>query len=189
MSGAIAPTNNELAQVDKPAPEGEFVTEGGKKVGTKEAPVVEARMPGTEKKIAHEPKDGTTVVKGEGEPETDVTELAQTTREQKDRLKEGVLGQAKETRSEDVDAGRVEGATKDVVGDERVELAKQGAEGIRQRATEAGEREAQEREMTAQDEKEAQVQRKVGGIMGRLRGAKVSRFSPYIVKTIDAGEF
>ena len=184
VSGAIAPTNNELAQVDKPAPEGEFVTEGGRKVGTKEAPVVEARMPGTEKKIAHEPKDGTTVVKGEGEPETDVTELAQTTKEQKDRLKEGVLGQAKETRSEDLDVGRVEGATKDVVGDERVELAKQGAEEIRQRATEAG-----EREMTAQDEKEAQVQRKVGGIMGRLRGAKVSRFSPCIVKTIDAGEF
>ena len=177
MSGAIAPAKDELAEVDKPAPEGEFVTEGGRKVGTMETPVVEAKVPSVEKNIVHKPKEGATVVKGEGEPGTDVGELAQAMREQKDQFKEGVLGQARETRPEDVDRGRIEEVAKDIAGDERVELAKQSAEKIRQRAMESGEREASGREMAPQDEKEAQAQRKVGGIMGRLRGAKVGRFS------------
>jgi len=174
VSGAIAPTKDELSEVDKAGPEGEFVTEGGSKVGTRETPVVEAKVPGTEKQIVHEPTEGATVVRGEGEPGRDVGELAQTTREQKDRVKEGVLGQS---RTEDVDRGRVEGATKDVVGDERLERAKQSAEETMQRAMENGEREAREREMAPPDEKAAHAQRKIGGIMGRFKGAKVKSLS------------
>lgn len=43
---AIAPSSEALDAVDEAAPDNEFATEGGRKVGSDETPVLEARLPG-----------------------------------------------------------------------------------------------------------------------------------------------
>jgi hypothetical protein len=51
----IAPPHDQLANVDNAGPQDEFTTAGGRKTGTDETPVLEARVPGTDHVISHHP--------------------------------------------------------------------------------------------------------------------------------------
>lgn len=51
----IAPSQDRLAVVDQPGPQDQFITSGGRKVGTDETPVLEARIPGTDHVASHHP--------------------------------------------------------------------------------------------------------------------------------------
>jgi hypothetical protein len=59
---AIRPTTEALSHVDKPAPEGEFVTEGGRK-GTGETPVLDVDIPHTDVHVEQHPHADEPVVK------------------------------------------------------------------------------------------------------------------------------
>ncbi|GLB36910.1 putative protein of unknown function (DUF4449) [Lyophyllum shimeji] len=52
----VAPPKEAVAEAHKPAPSDQFVSAGGKPVGTKETPVVEAKVPGTETNVQQHPK-------------------------------------------------------------------------------------------------------------------------------------
>ncbi|PCH43513.1 hypothetical protein WOLCODRAFT_164502 [Wolfiporia cocos MD-104 SS10] len=49
------PDEERLRQVDEPAPDHKFISEGGREIGPNETPVPEARVPGTEHRIAQDP--------------------------------------------------------------------------------------------------------------------------------------
>lgn len=51
----IAPSPDRLANVDRPGPQDQFVTNGGRTTGTEETPVLEARIPGTDHVVSHHP--------------------------------------------------------------------------------------------------------------------------------------
>ncbi|KAG6334324.1 hypothetical protein ID866_4769 [Astraeus odoratus] len=64
---AIRPKEEELAKVDEPAPADEFVSQGGRKVGPDETPVVDATVPGTNVRVQHHPHtDDAKIVTEEG---------------------------------------------------------------------------------------------------------------------------
>ncbi|KNZ77287.1 hypothetical protein J132_05945 [Termitomyces sp. J132] len=65
-SSQIAPTRDELARVNEPGPENQFITEGGRPIGQGETPVLEARVPGTDATI----KDGGGKARVKGEDAT-----------------------------------------------------------------------------------------------------------------------
>jgi len=67
----IRPDEERLQRVDHPAPEKQFITEGGRAAGPDETPVLEARVPGTDTTVSQHPRDdpgaGTTVRTGDGQ--------------------------------------------------------------------------------------------------------------------------
>ncbi|TBU30300.1 hypothetical protein BD311DRAFT_236054 [Dichomitus squalens] len=50
------PSEDALREVDQPGPEHKFVTEGGREIGPNETPVPEFQIPGTDARIAHDPR-------------------------------------------------------------------------------------------------------------------------------------
>ncbi|KAH7884057.1 hypothetical protein F5I97DRAFT_2046740 [Phlebopus sp. FC_14] len=62
----LRPEQEALAQVDKPAAEGEFVSKGGLKVGPQETPVLETKIPGTEISAEFPPREEAKVKTGTG---------------------------------------------------------------------------------------------------------------------------
>jgi hypothetical protein len=68
---SLRPDPEALAHVDETAPQDQFVTEGGRKVGPTETPVPEAKMPGMSHTVAQHPKEhlgaGATVETANGE--------------------------------------------------------------------------------------------------------------------------
>ncbi|KDR72326.1 hypothetical protein GALMADRAFT_213339 [Galerina marginata CBS 339.88] len=86
---AIAPSKEGLANIDKPAPDNQFITEGGRVAGPNETPVLEARLPGTDTTVKHHPKeDSQPMLTGADGTQKPVGEV-------KDEAKDQV-GQAKE---------------------------------------------------------------------------------------------
>ncbi|KAH9944711.1 hypothetical protein B0H21DRAFT_863006 [Amylocystis lapponica] len=65
------PNEERLRGVDEPAPDNQFVSEGGRRVGHDETPVPEVRVPGTDARVAQHPREefahGATVKQGNGE--------------------------------------------------------------------------------------------------------------------------
>jgi hypothetical protein len=55
IADVIAPTDDELAHVDEPAPHGKFVSEGGREVGQETAPVLDVNVPGTDANVKQRP--------------------------------------------------------------------------------------------------------------------------------------
>ncbi|KAG6885293.1 hypothetical protein C0993_003577 [Termitomyces sp. T159_Od127] len=86
-SSHIGPSREELAHVNEPAPEGQFITEGGRPVGTDETPVMEARVPGTDTRIK-EGGGGARVRRDDGE-ERDIGQMRESLHDEKERAKEG----------------------------------------------------------------------------------------------------
>ncbi|KAM5543234.1 hypothetical protein V8D89_003108 [Ganoderma adspersum] len=70
VAAAARPTEERLRTVDQPGPEHSFVTEEGREVGPGETPKPEVRVPGTDTRVAHDPRSedptsGTQVKQGE----------------------------------------------------------------------------------------------------------------------------
>ncbi|OAX34933.1 hypothetical protein K503DRAFT_774020 [Rhizopogon vinicolor AM-OR11-026] len=64
----LRPGEAELARVDEAAPQDEFVTKGGRKVGPGETPVLETKVPGTDTTVEQHPRaDDAKVITGNGE--------------------------------------------------------------------------------------------------------------------------
>jgi len=58
LAQKIAPTDEELRNVDRSAPHQEFVTEGGRPVGPEQSPVPELSVDGTSKTLRLHPESG-----------------------------------------------------------------------------------------------------------------------------------
>ncbi|KAF8956220.1 hypothetical protein BDZ97DRAFT_1852748 [Flammula alnicola] len=56
VADAIAPSEENLRNVDQSAPNDQFITEGGRVAGPNETPVLESRLPGTDKAVAMHPR-------------------------------------------------------------------------------------------------------------------------------------
>ncbi|KAH7919183.1 hypothetical protein BV22DRAFT_1108163 [Leucogyrophana mollusca] len=64
----LRPDEEALARVNEPAPQDEFITKGGRKVGPDETPVLEAKLPGTDTTVEQHPHaDDAKVTTGDGE--------------------------------------------------------------------------------------------------------------------------
>ncbi|KAI0674595.1 hypothetical protein C8Q78DRAFT_1117563 [Trametes maxima] len=65
------PDEEQLRRIDESAPRDQFVSEGGRRVGPDETPVLEARLPGTDTTIAQHPREelghGAAIKQGNGE--------------------------------------------------------------------------------------------------------------------------
>jgi hypothetical protein len=89
---AIRPTDKQLAGVDQAASQDGFVSKGAKKVGTDETPVLEARRPGTDQVMSHDPNQLQAQVSTNGQSRN----VDEAHGEQKDKIsdaKESVRGQ------------------------------------------------------------------------------------------------
>jgi hypothetical protein len=62
-AGSLRPDEEALANVDRAGPQDQFITEGGRKIGTEETPVLEANVPGIDKSIKHDPRTDNVMVK------------------------------------------------------------------------------------------------------------------------------
>lgn len=62
IADVIAPTDDELAHVDEPAPHSKFVSEGGREVGQETAPVLDVNVPGTDANVKQRPGTDDTVI-------------------------------------------------------------------------------------------------------------------------------
>ncbi|KAF5347588.1 hypothetical protein D9756_010708 [Leucocoprinus leucothites] len=77
----LAPSEEALRRADEVGPDNEFVTEGGRRVGPEETPVLEARVPGTDSTIRRHPHEDEAFVhtqEGERRPMSDVRQEATT---------------------------------------------------------------------------------------------------------------
>lgn len=67
VAESLRPGQEELSRVDEAAPQDEFITKGGRKVGPGETPVLEGKVPGTDTVVEHHPRaDDATVTTGDG---------------------------------------------------------------------------------------------------------------------------
>ena len=87
---SVRPHPDALAGVDRPAPNDQFQTAGGRQAGPDETPVLEANVPGTDTTLRHHPKQGTEVEQdGEVRDPSDVADDARAQASQaKERAKE-----------------------------------------------------------------------------------------------------
>ncbi|KAF9221263.1 hypothetical protein BS17DRAFT_758156 [Gyrodon lividus] len=98
---ALRPDKEALSHVDEPAPENEFVTQGGRKVGTEETPVLDVNIPGTDLNVEQHPRaEDAKVCTGEGEEKSGTQvikegqEATGAVQQRATDLKEGAKGQA-----------------------------------------------------------------------------------------------
>lgn len=75
LADAIAPHEEQLRHVDEPGPQDQFVSQGGTKVGTGKTPVLDVKIPGTDKSVKQHPKEGETVVRDASGDERPVGEV------------------------------------------------------------------------------------------------------------------
>ncbi|KAG1727557.1 uncharacterized protein EDB91DRAFT_1315896 [Suillus paluster] len=104
----LRPGEEELAHVNEAAPQDEFVTKGGRKVGSGETPVLEAKVPGTSTVVEQHPRaDDAEVTTGDGEQESGKQLVGETR-----SAVEGVKGVAKDKSSQakDTTQGKVDEA-------------------------------------------------------------------------------
>ncbi|KAG5350862.1 hypothetical protein C0989_009009 [Termitomyces sp. Mn162] len=145
-SSQIAPTRDELARVNEPGPENQFITEGGRPIGQGETPVLEARVPGTDATIKE--GGGKARVKGEDGEEKGVGEIRETLHDEKQKAKEGVMSAAGSSDTghpddtgtsgpdlnpiragiDNMDTDRLEATGRGLVGNERVDRSQEMGE-------------------------------------------------------------
>ncbi|KAF8060656.1 hypothetical protein FPV67DRAFT_301524 [Lyophyllum atratum] len=195
-----APPQEAMANVDASGPQDEFITEGGRRAGPNETPVLEARVPGTEAKIKHHPKqDSDARIVGADGKERSVGEVRDMVGEEKEKAKGGVSGdvagrtdeeeQQKDLRPneakafgeeavrsglDNTDSSRLETTARGVAGDEKVDRPAEHARDAKESAEQRGEQEAKERERRAAEDPDAdvEVERKKGGFFGRIKGLR-----------------
>jgi len=66
LAVAIAPSDEQLRNVDQSAPHDQFITTGGRVAGPNETPVLEARIPGTERSLEMHPKESQARMNADG---------------------------------------------------------------------------------------------------------------------------
>ncbi|KAG6908916.1 hypothetical protein DXG01_002797 [Tephrocybe rancida] len=176
-SSHIAPSKDALAGVDQSGPQDQFVSEGGRKVGPGETPILEGRVPGTGVSVKANPKEDEARIRGEDGQERDVGEVRDTFREQRDRAAESATGAAMDqergasnadpVRSgiDNTDTSRLESTAKGIVGDERVDRAREAGEGAR--GATSGDRDTEH-----VDEGDLEGEPKKQGFMDRMRGVR-----------------
>ncbi|KAG2338803.1 hypothetical protein BDR05DRAFT_951623 [Suillus weaverae] len=112
VAESLRPGKEELAHVDEAAPQDEFVTEGGRKVGPSETPVLQAKVPGTDTVVEHHPRvDDVTVTTGDGSQKSGkqiVGEGRAAAADVKDNAKDTAF-QAQDTAQEKADQARQQG--------------------------------------------------------------------------------
>lgn len=115
----LRPGEEELARVNEAAPQDEFVTKGGRKIGPGETPILEAKVPGTDTTVEQHPRaDDAKVRTGNGEEKSGkqvvgegrsaVEEAQDRARGAKDDLQEKAY-QAKGATQEQADQARRQG--------------------------------------------------------------------------------
>ncbi|KAG6890844.1 hypothetical protein C0992_012483 [Termitomyces sp. T32_za158] len=151
-SSHIGPTREELAHVNEPGPDNQFITEGGRPVGQGETPVMEARVPGTETKIKE--GGGEARVRSEDGGERGLGDVREALHDEKEKVKEGAKGavgvasnrqqagdtdtSAKHPMSAGIDTSdtnSLEKTAKGVVGDERFDRSREIGESAQSEAT------------------------------------------------------
>ncbi|KAL0961531.1 hypothetical protein HGRIS_006470 [Hohenbuehelia grisea] len=100
----LRPDQDRLARVDDSAPQDQFITEGGRVAGNDETPVLEAKIPGTDHRVAQHPKDpigtGATVKTADGDVKSG-DQVKQEAIAEKDRVKDQATGEL-EKQADDV---------------------------------------------------------------------------------------
>lgn len=120
VAESLRPGQEELSRVDEAAPQDEFITKGGRKVGSSETPVLEGKVPGTDTVVEHHPRaDDATVTTGDGTQKSGkeiVGEGRAAVDDVKDNAKDTAF-QARDVAQEKADQarqqGNVEGAAPD----------------------------------------------------------------------------
>lgn len=77
MSQKIAPTDEQLRNLDRSAPDDEFITAGGRPTEPGETPVPELSVPGTSKTLQQHPKENDPQVVHTAGPKWSIGEAAQ----------------------------------------------------------------------------------------------------------------
>ncbi|TFK35771.1 hypothetical protein BDQ12DRAFT_307288 [Crucibulum laeve] len=81
---AVAPPADRLQGVDESAPNDQFITEGGRVAGRNETPILEARVPGTDKTVRQHPKEDEGTLRNADGSERPLGDVAQEGRERYD---------------------------------------------------------------------------------------------------------
>lgn len=161
LASTIAPHPDKLAGVDEPAPDNEFITEGGRKTqDTNETPVFEARIPGTQGVVRNHPKEDDAAIVNQADGSR--------------KPAKEVVGQGKEAVGEYRERGGAGGIAMDAArehGPDVIQRAKEDGPGAVQQGKErVGEHVGDIRD--ADDSDEA-VEEKKRGMMDRMRGVRV----------------
>lgn len=82
VAEGIRPTEDQLAGIDHAAPQDQFITTGGRPAGSQETPVLEARVPGTDHVVSHDPNQPNAEISANGQ----VGSAGQVYDEQRERL-------------------------------------------------------------------------------------------------------
>ncbi|KAF9560678.1 hypothetical protein CPC08DRAFT_665210 [Agrocybe pediades] len=157
LASTIAPHPDKLSQVDRPAPQDEFATEGGRKIrtGDGETPVLEARVPGTDRVVRNHPgEDDAYIVNPDGSRKP-AAEAASEGKQAYDEYQAqgGATGIAMNQAREK--------------GPDVVDRAKQEAPGVVDQAK--GEAERHRRDVEEAEDPDAEVEAKKRGLMDRMR--------------------
>jgi len=123
----LAPDEERLRRADETAPNDQFITEGGRPAGPGETPVLEARIPGTDKTIKRHPDDEHAQIRNEDGTHRPLPDLRD---EGKQRIRE-LQEQGRSTGEEAQDQARQHAEdirTSDAPGDE-AEAKKNGFRG------------------------------------------------------------
>ncbi|KAG6864093.1 hypothetical protein C0991_012543, partial [Blastosporella zonata] len=168
VSSQLAPSKEAMANVNEAGPQDEFITEGGRRVGTEETPIVEGRVPGTDVRVkAHPREEGATMTGADGE-ERDVGEVRDTVREETGKAKEGVISAAMNDDGirdpvragiDNTDTDRLETTARGITGDEPVDQTREAGQEMRNQREEL------------LDENVRGEQKKMG-LMDRMRGMR-----------------
>jgi hypothetical protein len=89
----IAPSEAKLREVDQSAPNDQFITEGGRVAGPGETPILEGKIPGTDKKIRAHPHEEIRVIHEDGTQRA-LGEHVDTAKTKYDQVKEGATSSA-----------------------------------------------------------------------------------------------
>ncbi|PPQ68177.1 hypothetical protein CVT24_005064 [Panaeolus cyanescens] len=153
---SIAPSQDELRRVDQTAPNDQFITEGGRLAGPNETPVLEGRLPGTNKEVRHHPHEDDAYIlneDGSRKPVGEARREAQDTYREGRETYEGVKQQAVH---QGMDAVRRP--------EKRDEI-----KGTAQEAKDTAQEQAREKQQEAENMSPEERQEKKGGMMGKVR--------------------
>lgn len=152
----IAPPQDRLSHVDETAPNDQFITEGGRVAGPNETPVLEGRVPFTDKQVRHHPHEDDAYILNEDGSRKPVGEAR---REAQGTVQQGMemyQGAKKEALNQGVDTMKRPEKREEVMGLAK-EKKDQAAAEARATANEAQDMSPEEREQ------------KKGGVMGKMR--------------------
>jgi Family of unknown function (DUF5923) len=91
-ANAVRPTEEQIAGVDDTGPQDKFVTKGSGQVGQRDTPILEARLPGTDTTVSHDPNKSELQVSSNGQ----VKDASEAVDEQKGQVKDTARGQLSE---------------------------------------------------------------------------------------------